>query len=164
MLDFWYWILVLFVIVAAVFFRQYKHLKQGKTTKLKAIALFAGYSFIPVVLYGVVFFILAGLEEIFNKAIIGEFYARSLLIVLGGGFICIWWIQSHTLPATRKMLRTLWPYDRSGLTDSFLCRTLKRVCRFSIAAAGRAGTRSCSRGSVSTWRDLIWSIQTFWTP
>jgi len=81
--------LFFFVIVAAVFFWQYKRLKQGKTTKSKAIALLAGYSLVPVVLYGVVFFILAGLEEIFNMAIIGEFYARSLLFVLGGGAIFV---------------------------------------------------------------------------
>ena len=81
--------LFLIVIIAVVFFWQHKRLKQGKSTKSKSIGLFAGYSFIPVVLYGVVFFILAGLEEIFNKAIIGEFYARSLLYVLGGGSILV---------------------------------------------------------------------------
>jgi hypothetical protein len=36
-----------------------------------------------------VFFILAGLEEVSDKAIIGELYARSLLFVLIGGSIFV---------------------------------------------------------------------------
>jgi len=81
--------LFLFIIVAGVFSWQFKSLKQGKVTKPKAIGLFAGYSFLPVVLYGVVFFIIVGIEEILDKAIIGELYARSLLFVLIGGSLLV---------------------------------------------------------------------------
>jgi hypothetical protein len=81
--------LFLIIIVVSVFFWQFKRLKRGKVTKPKAIGLFAGYSFLPVVLYGVVFFILSGLEEVSDKAIIGELYARSLLFVLIGGSIFV---------------------------------------------------------------------------
>jgi len=81
--------LFLLIIVVSVFFWQFKRLKRGVVTKPKAIGLFAGYSFLPIVLYGVVFFILAGLEEVLDKAIIGELYARSLLFVLIGGSILV---------------------------------------------------------------------------
>ena len=81
--------LILFIMVVGVFFWQFKRLTRGKVTKPKAIGLFAVYSFLPVVLYGVVFFILAGLEEVFDKAIIGELYARSLIFVLMGGSIFV---------------------------------------------------------------------------
>jgi cytochrome bd-type quinol oxidase subunit 2 len=81
--------LFLIIIVAIVFIWQFKRLKRGKVTKPKAIGLFAGYSFLPVVLYGVVFFVLAGLEEVLDKAIIGELYARFLLFVLIGGSILV---------------------------------------------------------------------------
>jgi len=81
--------LFLFIIVLSVFFWQFKRLKRGKVTKPGAIGLFAGYSILPVVLYGVVFFILVGLEEVIGQAIIGELYARSLLFVLIGGAILV---------------------------------------------------------------------------
>jgi len=81
--------LILFIIVVSVFFWHFKRLKRGKVTKPKAIGLFAAYSFLPVVVYGVVFFILVGLEEVLDQALIGELYARSLLFVLIGGSILV---------------------------------------------------------------------------
>ena len=67
-----------------VFYWQAKVVKVGKSTKRKAIGLYAAYTIAPIFLYSVVFMALVGIEELTNIAIIGEGYARSLFVVLIG--------------------------------------------------------------------------------
>ncbi len=79
-------LLILYILfVVAVF---YWHIRAVKTEKLKtgkAVVLNAVYIAAPIILYGVVFFVLIGVEEFTQKSMIGEMYARTLLIVLAGG-------------------------------------------------------------------------------
>ena len=77
--------LIYLTFVAVVFYWQAKKVKAGKSTKGKAIGIYAAYTIAPVILYGAVFFALVGVEELTNTAIIGEGYARSLLFVIAGG-------------------------------------------------------------------------------
>ena len=76
-------IYLLYIIV--VFYWQIKTLKTGKNTKIKAIGLYVTYMIVPIILYGVVFITLVGIEELTNTAIINEEYARSLLFLIVGG-------------------------------------------------------------------------------
>lgn len=74
---------VLFIIF--VFYWQIRIVKVGKRSKKKAIGLYAGYTFTPVILYGSVFMGLVGIEELTHTAIISDGYARSLPLVIVGG-------------------------------------------------------------------------------
>ena len=77
--------LIYLAYVIAIFFWQINNVKTGKCRKRKAIVLHAIYITIPVVLYGAVFVLLIGAEELTDKAIIGEGYARTLPFVVVGG-------------------------------------------------------------------------------
>jgi len=78
-------ILIYLIYLTTLFYWQINKVKAGSRTKLKAVALHAAYTFAPVVLYGVMFMLLVGVEEFTDTAIIGEGYARTLVFVLAGG-------------------------------------------------------------------------------
>lgn len=78
-------ILIYFIFIAAIFYWQVKLVMAGKNSKGKAIILHLTYTITPVLLYGVVFLVLVGIEELTDTAIIGEGYARTLLFVIFGG-------------------------------------------------------------------------------
>lgn len=78
-------ILIYLVFVGTVFYWQAKLVTAGKSTKGKAIGLHLVYTIAPVILYGVVFIALVGIEELTDTAIIGEGYARTLPFVIVGG-------------------------------------------------------------------------------
>jgi hypothetical protein len=79
--------LIYLFFIAAVFYWQIKSVKVGKNTKRKAIILNAVCSIAPVILYGIVFIFLIGIEELMGSAIIGEAYARLLIFVIAGGLV-----------------------------------------------------------------------------
>ncbi|MEH6813343.1 MAG: hypothetical protein V7677_12500 [Motiliproteus sp.] len=79
--------LIFLSFLAVVFYWQIRNVRRGKTSKKKAIGLYAGYTITSVVLYGSVFMALVGIEELTHTAIISEGYARTLLIVIVGGTI-----------------------------------------------------------------------------
>lgn len=74
---------------AVVFYWQIKIVKAGKSTKRKAIGLYTVYTIAPIILYGIVFITLVGVEELTDTAIIGEGYARTLPFVIAGGFAAV---------------------------------------------------------------------------
>ena len=80
---------VLFIIV--VFSLQIRRVQDGKISKKKAIVLYVGYTFTPLILYSLVFMSLVGIEELTHSAIIGEGYARTLpfVIVVGAAIVII---------------------------------------------------------------------------
>ncbi len=47
--------------------------------------MYAAYSAVPVLLYLGIFIALVGIEELLNTSLVGEGYARSLMIVSVGG-------------------------------------------------------------------------------
>ncbi len=77
-------LLVLCVPVLA-FAWQYRKVRRGTRSRLKATLLYAIFSAVPVLLYVGVFLVLVGVEELTGSALIGEAYARSLVIVAIGG-------------------------------------------------------------------------------
>ena len=77
--------LIYLLFIAVVFYWQVNKVKVVKNTKIKAIGLYAAYAIAPVILYGIVFIALVGIEEFADMSIIGEGYARSLLFVIVGG-------------------------------------------------------------------------------
>jgi hypothetical protein len=78
-------VLIYLAYVAAIFYWQLNNVKTGKCSKGKAIVLHAAYIAAPMVIYGAVFISLIGIEELTDRAIIGEAYARSLPFVIAGG-------------------------------------------------------------------------------
>ena len=81
--------LIFGVFLAVVFYWQIRNVKNRKTSKKKAVGLFAGYTLASLVLYGAVFMALVGIEELTHTAIIGEGYARTLPIVILGGTVVV---------------------------------------------------------------------------
>ncbi|MEH6471935.1 MAG: hypothetical protein V7752_11845 [Halopseudomonas sp.] len=77
--------LVYLLFVVAIFYWQFSAVRAGKVSKLKALGRYVGYSIAPVVLFGVGFVGLVGVEELTGGAFIGEGYARSLPFVIAGG-------------------------------------------------------------------------------
>ena len=69
----------------ASFVWQFHRVRRGLISRLKAIVLYAAYSTVPVLMYFGIFFALVGIEELLNTSLVGEGYARSLMIVSVGG-------------------------------------------------------------------------------
>ena len=78
--------LILMLVAPIVsFVWQLCRIRRGLTSRLKGIAIYAGWSAVPVLAYVVLFFALVGAEELLDASLIGEGYARSLVILGGGG-------------------------------------------------------------------------------
>ena len=77
--------LIYLLYIAVVFYWQTKAVKSSKNTKRKAIGLYAVYAIAPVIVYGVVFITLVGIEELAETAIISEGISRTLFFVIVGG-------------------------------------------------------------------------------
>ena len=78
---------VLLILLApmASFAWQFHKVRRGLSSRLKAIVLYAAYSAVPVLVYLGIFLALVGVEELLNTSLVGEGYARSLMIVGVGG-------------------------------------------------------------------------------
>ena len=83
-----YWLSML-VVPIYTFITLLLRVKRGVMEKLRAIRYFACIVIIPVILYGLFFFVLVNLEEIAQINLITEGLARSFLVVIGTGLI-IW--------------------------------------------------------------------------
>ena len=79
--------LIYLIFMTFLFYWQANAVKASKTSKARAIGLYAIYAAAPIILYGAVFMALVGIEELSGKALVGEGYARSLLLVIGGGLV-----------------------------------------------------------------------------
>jgi len=77
-------VLILLVPIAS-FVWQFRRIHRGVSSRFKGIVLYAAYSAVPVLMYIGVFLALVGVEELLNTSLIGEGYARSLMIVGVGG-------------------------------------------------------------------------------
>lgn len=78
--------LILMLVTPIVsFVWQLRRIRRGLTSRLKGIAVYAGWSAVPVLAYAGLFFALVGAEELLDASLIGEGYARSLVILGGGG-------------------------------------------------------------------------------
>lgn len=69
-----------------------RRVKQRELTKTRGFLYYSGLTISPVVIYIVFFFVLVGLEEVINTAILPEGLGRSFLILIGFGII-IWLIS-----------------------------------------------------------------------
>ncbi|MGB5850176.1 MAG: hypothetical protein WBH40_16935 [Ignavibacteriaceae bacterium] len=72
--------------------------------KFRAIRYFAGIVIIPVILYGLFFFVLVSLEEVAQIDLVTEGLARSFLSVIGIGLI-IWLVSLIIFGVTLKIFR-----------------------------------------------------------
>ncbi len=75
------WLMILAPI--GIFIRQLKQVRSGAQRKIKATFLFFLYSFIPALVYILVFAALVGIEEFMNEPLISEGLARTLIPVVG---------------------------------------------------------------------------------
>lgn len=69
----------------AAFIWQLSRVRRGLSSRLNGIVWYAIYSWVPVLVFVGVYFALVGIEEISKTSLIGEGYARSVMIVGGGG-------------------------------------------------------------------------------
>ena len=87
--------LILMLVTPIVsFVWQLRRIRRGLTSRLKGIAIYAGWSAVPVLAYVGLFFALVGAEELLDASLIGEGYARSLVILGGGGLA---WVALGTI-------------------------------------------------------------------
>jgi len=89
-------VFVILMLVAPIvsFGWQFRRIRGGLTSRLKGITTYAGWSAVPVLAYVGLFFALLGAEELLDASLIGEGYARSLLILGGGGLA---WVALGTV-------------------------------------------------------------------
>ena len=88
-------ILILMLVAPIVsFVWQLRRIRRGLTSRLKGITIYAGWSAVPALAYVGLFFALVGAEELFDASLIGEGYARSLMILGGGGLA---WVALGTV-------------------------------------------------------------------
>lgn len=83
-------VIPLFVLVtllssAAAFVWQIGRVRRGLCSRTRGVVMYAAYSAAPVVLFVAVFLLLVGVEELADTTLVGEGYARSLIIVAAGG-------------------------------------------------------------------------------
>jgi hypothetical protein len=78
-------LLLILLAPIASFVWQFHRVRRGLSSRFKAIFLYAAYSAVPVLMYLGIFLALVGVEELLNTSLVGEVYARSLLIVCVGG-------------------------------------------------------------------------------
>jgi len=83
------WIFAYIFFVLFIFIWQLHKVKNGKLSKRKAIVLYSVFTIVPIILYGLIFFTLVGIEEFSNKVIIDEEFARSFLIIIIGGLTIV---------------------------------------------------------------------------
>ena len=79
--------LVFLILLAPIasFVWQFRRVHRGVSSRFKGIVLYAAYSAVPVLMYIGIFLALVGVEELLNTSLVGEGYARSLIIVGVGG-------------------------------------------------------------------------------
>jgi hypothetical protein len=78
-----FWLIIL--IPVGVFARQIRQVRRGTRPRFRAALRFFSYSILPVLTYGLVFFVLVGVEELTGRSVIAEGFARTLLLVVGIG-------------------------------------------------------------------------------
>jgi hypothetical protein len=78
-----FWLIIL--VPFGVFARQIQQVRRGARRKLKGAILFFSYSILPVLIYALVFLVLAGVEEFAKLPVIAEGIARTLPLVVGIG-------------------------------------------------------------------------------
>jgi hypothetical protein len=78
-----FWLIILIPI--GVFARQILQVRRGARRKIKGTILFFSYSILPVLIYALVFLVLAGVEELTKLSVISEGLARTLPLVVGIG-------------------------------------------------------------------------------
>ena len=69
----------------ASFLWQFRRVRRRLSSPFKGIVLYTLSSAAPVVTYLTIFLALVGAEELLNTSLLGEGYARSLVIVAVGG-------------------------------------------------------------------------------
>ena len=74
-----------FIIWLAYYFT--KKVRNNHFTNKKAVGFYSLFTTTPVVIYGVIFLILLGVEEFTTYSPISEMYGRTLLLVLVGGLV-----------------------------------------------------------------------------
>lgn len=82
-------VILMLIAPIASFAWQFRRIRRGLTSRLKGITIYAGWSVAPVLAYLGLFFALLGAEELLDVSLVGEGYARSLVIVGGGGLALV---------------------------------------------------------------------------
>jgi len=85
-------IYVLLILLAPIvlFVWQFRRVHRGLCSRIRGAVLYAVYSAVPTLFFVGIFLALVGVEELTNTSLIGEGYARSLMIVsIGGGAIVV---------------------------------------------------------------------------
>ena len=82
------WVLPLFwlsmiMVPTFAFITLLLRVKGGVMKKFRAIRYFAGIVLIPVILYGLFFLLLVGIEEVAQIDLVTEELARSFFVVIG---------------------------------------------------------------------------------
>jgi hypothetical protein len=98
-----YWLSML-VVPIYTFITFFLRVKRGVMEKFRAIRYYAGFVIIPVILYGLFFFVLVSLEEIAKINLVTEEFARSFFVVIGIGII-IWLVSLVVFGITLAFLR-----------------------------------------------------------
>jgi hypothetical protein len=78
-------VLLILLTSFAAFVLQIRRVRRGLCSRSRGVVLYAAYSAAPVVLFVAVFLLLVGVEELAETPLVGEGYARSLIIVAAGG-------------------------------------------------------------------------------
>jgi len=78
-------VLLILLTSFAAFVLQIRRVRRGLCSRSRGVALYAAFSAAPVVLFVGIFLLLVGVEELTNTTLVGEGYARSLIIVITGG-------------------------------------------------------------------------------
>ena len=76
-----FWLIILIPI--GVFIRQIQHVRNGRRDKVRGTLRFFSFSLAPALAYALVFLALMGIEEVTKHALIGEAFARTVVLLTG---------------------------------------------------------------------------------
>lgn len=79
--------------------------RNHNISKLKAYLYFLFISSLPIVIFIVISLIMVGMEEITDKAIISDSFARSLIVVVGFGLLLLLNLSIIFIVYIRKIIR-----------------------------------------------------------
>lgn len=69
----------------ACFVWQFRRVRNGRSSRAQGILRYVGWSSAPLLIFVGLFFVMVGVEELVGVSLVGEGYARSLVLLGGGG-------------------------------------------------------------------------------
>ncbi|NNE48263.1 MAG: hypothetical protein HKN37_16545 [Rhodothermales bacterium] len=77
------------IVPVACFVWKFNDVRSGLVSRIGGIGRYAAWSATPLLAYVAILFSFVGAEELFNVSLVSEGYARSVVVLGGGGLVIL---------------------------------------------------------------------------